>query len=240
MIFELFEDTLKMSFIVFCLYSVSRAYVRLRQPAWSIVLERRRLAILSTLVLIVLALKVTEDVLGGESGPIDRAILVFVHGHFPTSLTAVFEAITLTGSSLALVPVVSLAIIALLYGKQRYEAFLLAASALTGAGLVYIVKTLVGRTRPELWPAGWYSGSSFPSGHTLVVTAVATAAALASTRLWPATRPWAVGIAFTWTVLVALSRLVLGVHWPTDVMAATCVGAAIPLVFSLGFAFNHH
>ena len=229
-----------MSFIVFCLYSVFRAYVRLRQPAWSILLERRRLAILSALVLAVSALKVTEDVLGGESGPIDRAILVFVHAHVSTALTAVFEAITLSGSTFALVPVVSLATIALLYGKHRYEAFLLAASALTGAGLVYIVKTFVGRARPALWPSEWYSGSSFPSGHTLVVAAVATAGALALTRLWPAARPWAVGVAFFWTVLVALSRLVLGVHWPTDVLAAACVGAAIPLVLSLGFAFNRN
>ena len=105
-----------MSFIVFCLYSVFRAYVRLRQPAWSILLERRRLAILSALVLAVLALKVTEDVLGGESGPIDRAILVFVHAHVPAALMAVFEAITLSGSAYVLVPVVAVVTIVLLYG----------------------------------------------------------------------------------------------------------------------------
>lgn len=229
-----------MSFVVFCLYAVFRAYVRLRQPGWSRLLERRRLAILSTLVLAVLALKVTEDVLGGESGPIDRAILVFVHAHVPTAWTAFFEAITLSGSSLALVPVLSLATIALLYSVHRYEAILLAASALTGAGLVYLVKTLVRRVRPELWPSEWYAGTSFPSGHTLVIAAVATSAALVLIRLWPATRPWAIGIAAVWTVLVALSRLVLGVHWPTDVLAAACIGAAIPLVLNLGFAFKRH
>lgn len=238
MIFELFEDTLKMSFIVFCLYAVLRAYVRMRQPAWSMLLERRRLAILSALVFAVLALKITEDVLGGESGPIDKAILVFVHAQFPAALTAVFEAITLSGSAYVLVPVVAVLTIGLLHGKHRDEAFLLAASALTGAGLVYIVKTFVGRARPELWPSEWYSGSSFPSGHTLVVAAVATAAALIAIRLWPPAREWAVSVAFFWTLLVAFSRLVLGVHWPTDVLAAACIGATLPLAISLVHAFN--
>ena len=238
MIFELFEDTAKMSFIVFCLYSVFRAYVRLRQPAWSILLERRRLAILSALVLAVLALKVSEDVLGGESGPIDRAILVFVHAHVSTALTAVFEVITLSGSAYVLVPVVLLTTIALLYGKHRYEAFLLAASASTAAALVYILKTFVDRTRPALWPSESYSGSSFPSGHALVVAAVATAVALALTRLWPASREWVVSVAFLWTLLVAFSRLVLGVHWPTDVLAAACIGATLPLAISLVLAFK--
>ena len=64
MIFELFEDTAKMSFIVFCLYAGFRAYVLVRQPAWSMLLERRHRAILSALVLAVLALKFTDDVLG--------------------------------------------------------------------------------------------------------------------------------------------------------------------------------
>lgn len=166
MIFELFEDTVEMSFIVFCPYAVFRAYVRLRQPAWSMLLERRRLAILSALVLAVLSLKVTEDVLGGESGPIDRAILDFVHAHVSTAWTAVFEAITLSGSTFAPFPAVSLATVALLYWKHRYEAFLLAASALTGAGLVYIVKTFVGRARPELWPSEWVPASQMTT-HSL-------------------------------------------------------------------------
>jgi membrane-associated phospholipid phosphatase len=40
--------------------------------------------------------------------------------------------------------------------------------------------------------------------------------------------------------ILALSCLVLGVHRPTDVLAAACIGAAIPLALSLGVAFNRH
>jgi undecaprenyl-diphosphatase len=238
MMFELIEDTVKLGLIVFCFHAALGMYARLRQPAWSTLLERRRVAVLWTLVLAVLAIKVTEDVLGGESGPIDRAILVFIHRHVPGAAMWLFEAITLTGSATALVPLVSMATIALLYRKRRTDAFVLGASAVSGAAVVYVVKTFVGRARPELWPAHWYSGSSFPSGHTLVVAAVATASALALARQWPASRGWALGVALAWTLLVAFSRLVLGVHWPTDVLAAACIGVTLPLAISLAVAFN--
>jgi undecaprenyl-diphosphatase len=80
-----------------------------------------------------------------------------------------------------------------------------------------------------LWDAQWYWGSSFPSGHTLVVAAFAAANALILGRLCPAAHLSALAVALMWVVLVAFSRLILGVHWPTDVLAAACVGAAIPL-----------
>ncbi len=102
---------------------------------------------------------------------------------------------------------------------------------------MYVVKTLVGRERPQLWQTQWYWGSSFPSGHTLVVAAFATAVALGIARLRPASRDLVVSAAFAWILLVALSRLVLGVHWPTDVLAAACIGASLPLAISLGVEF---
>ncbi|HEY6353172.1 MAG TPA: phosphatase PAP2 family protein, partial [Burkholderiaceae bacterium] len=73
----------------------------------------------------------------------------------------------------------------------------------------------------------------FPSGHTLVMAAFAMSAALVAGTLWPGARVPALVLAFAWTVLVGLSRLVLGVHWPTDVVVAACLGTAIPLAFSL-------
>src|SRR5467141_1531466 len=105
--------------------------VRRTRPAWSGPLEKRRLTILSVLVLAVSAIKVSEEAIGGESGPIDQAILLFIHRHVP---------VTLTGSSKVLFPLASAATIALLFARRRLEALLLAASVIGAAAVVYVVK----------------------------------------------------------------------------------------------------
>jgi membrane-associated phospholipid phosphatase len=238
-IFEILQDTTKLALIVACLYFALGAYVRRRQPAWSGPLHKRRLGVLLVFVLAVSAIKVSEDVLGGESGPIDKAILVFIHGHVPGTLTGFFEAITFTGSSKVLFPLATAATIALLCARRRFEALLLAASVIIAAAVVYVVKTAVGRARPALWETEWYWGSSFPSGHTLVTAAFATAAVLCIGRIRPAARNFALWIALLWIFLVGLSRLVIGVHWPTDVLAAVCIGAFLPLAMSLALELRH-
>jgi undecaprenyl-diphosphatase len=80
--------------------------------------------------------------------------------------------------------------------------------------------------------------SSFPSGHALSTSAFATALTLIATRIWPPSRRIALPLAVLWIGLMGLSRLVLGVHWPADVLAAVCLGLFIPLAISL-FLFPH-
>lgn len=235
MIFAVIADLAKLVLIVVCIYLIVWEYVRRKQPTWSGQVKKRRLAIVLILVLAVIAIKVSEDVLDNESGVFDRAILLFVHEHVPGGWTGFFETITLSGSSTVLLLLTGAGSIMLLYGRYRFEAVLLSASVLGGATLVYLLKTMVGRVRPTLWETEWYWGSSFPSGHTLVVAAFATAAVLCMNRIRPAARELVLPLALLWICLVAISRLVLGVHWPTDVLAAACIGAVIPLLISLAF-----
>jgi undecaprenyl-diphosphatase len=237
---KILGEILELTLVVVCLFVALRVFVRYWQPAWSVPMQRRRQAIVWALVVAVLATKITEDVVDHESGPIDTMVLTSIQAHMPAALMGAFETITLTGSSGVLVPITTAAALLLLAARRRFEAVLLVTSTLGGAGIVYIAKTLVERTRPDLWPAQWYWGSSFPSGHTLVVAAFATAAALILARIWPTTRQWAVGAAIVWVLLVGLSRLALGVHWPTDVLAAACIGATLPLGLSLAFDHPRH
>jgi undecaprenyl-diphosphatase len=218
----------ELALVVASLCFAMRLYVRRAQPAWAEPLDRRRVALLWLLTLGAVAVKLTQDVLGDESGPIDKGILLFLHAQVPSALTGFLEAVTLSASAVVLTPLTIAATVALVIAKRRFEPTLLAGSVMGGAALVYAVKASIGRERPMLWDAQWYRGSSSPSGHTLVVAAFAAANALIPGRLCPAARLPALVLALMWIVLVAFSRLILDVHWPTDVLAAACVGAAIP------------
>ena len=229
MTFVLIKEIGELALIAACLYFALDAYVHRTQPAWSALLEKRRFGVLLMLVLAVVAIKVSEDVVTGESGPVDKLVLEFIHTNVPTPLHGLFEAATITGSGYVLFPLSTAIVIALLFARRCFEALLLAASVICGAIVVYVLKAFVGRTRPALWETEWYWGSSFPSGHTLVVAAFALATAIGVTRIWPARRNFAMFIAAVWVFVVAVSRLVLGVHWPTDVLAAACIGAFLPL-----------
>ena len=238
MIPEPFEDTAKLALIVAGLYVAIVAYARHSKPAWSDPIEKRRVAVLLALALASLAVKVAEDVIGGEAGPIDRTVLLFIRRSVPRDLAGFLGAVTDSGSARVLVPLSATATLALIIARRRYEATLLAVSVVVGALLVYLVKAVVGRPRPALWNTDAYWGSSFPSGHTLVVAACSTALALCVGRLWPRARAMSLSLAFVWILLVALSRLVLGVHWPSDVLAAACVGACLPLTLDVALEVN--
>lgn len=99
-----------------------------------------------------------------------------------------------------------------------------------GAGLVvslgtsYILKKVVDRPRPFqeypfIHPAVVETDPSFPSGHTTAAFAAATSLSLTA-RKWYVTVP-----AYLWAGTVAYSRLHLGVHYPSDVLAGALIGA---------------
>ncbi|HTK16641.1 MAG TPA: phosphatase PAP2 family protein [Acidimicrobiia bacterium] len=102
--------------------------------------------------------------------------------------------------------------------------------------LTNLTKLLVGRARPDLRQLTGFSGSSFPSGHA--ATAAATFAAVAllvgrgHSRHTKALL--AAGAAFI-AVAVATSRVLLGVHWLTDVIAGLAMGWAWFAISSIAF-----
>ena len=233
MLLAIAADIAKLSLLIVCAYALLGAYARRRRPQWTAHLTKRRLAVLGALTLAAGGIKLIEDVVAHESGPVDEAVMWFIRDHVPASLNGFFAVVTLSGSARVLVPLAGVAAIALFVGRRRFEALLLGASVITATLVVAGMKTIVGRARPALWESQWYWGSSFPSGHTLSTAAFATAAALCVAQIWPRGGALAMTVAVLWTGLVGTSRLVLGVHWPSDVLAAMCLGAFIPLLISV-------
>ncbi len=231
MLLEAAEEIAQLALGVVAMYLALR--LLLQGPTWNEHVERRRAAVVCLLALLAAAVMVAEDTLKGQSGPVDTAALLWLRAHVPPALTPWFEAITLSAGSSVLTPLTLIATAGLLALRRRVGALLVAGSVVSAALVVYGLKVIIGRERPALGDAPWYWGSSFPSGHTLVMAAFATSTALVAGRLWPAVRVPVLVLALAWTLLVGLSRLVLGVHWPTDVVVAACLGMAMPLAFAL-------
>lgn len=120
------------------------------------------------------------------------------------------------------------AVAALLFMKLRREAFLFAATVMSGWLVNSALKGVVGRTRPEIVPhltdAG---GASFPSGHSFnsAVVYIAMALAFAALSGRQSVRVTVIAGAMLVSALIAWSRVWLGVHWPSDVLAGWLGGA---------------
>ncbi len=162
-----------------------------------------------------------------------RVINVDMHRDW---LTPIFWVIT--SSALGWVQTI-LALALLLFKKARsFVLPLLLADLFAGFFVADGIKQFVHRQRPSnlafaLPQEGEFGGNSFPSGHA------ATAFGIAFT-LWFLTRKseraWIGQAALVWAILVGISRVYMGVHWPTDVIGGAFAGligaAAVILVLS--------
>ena len=235
---EVIFDIFKLTLYIVCTYLAIGAYARYAKTPWLLALAGRRFAVLTLLTLLVIGIKVFEDVLSKESGPVDTAALLLIKQNTPPGLIGFFSAVTWSGAAIFLVPATAVLCALLLLMRRLREAVLLAATMASGWALTYALKMVVNRARPELWSTTWYWGSSFPSGHTLSTAAFSTALTLIATRIWPQSVRVALPLAVLWISLMGLSRMVLGVHWPTDVLAAVCVGVFIPLAIRVVVDLN--
>jgi undecaprenyl-diphosphatase len=237
---EFVFDVFKLAFYIACAYLALYVYARRLQTGWLRRVTDRRFAILALLTLLIVGIKIFEDVIAKESGPADTALLWLVRDNTPAVMVEFFTLVTLSGAGRFLAPTTAVLAAVFFLMQHRREAMLMTTSMLCAWALTYTLKALVDRARPDLWSTAWYWGASFPSGHTLSTAAFATALSLCAARLWPRSRYAAAALAIVWIFLVGLSRLVLGVHWPTDVLAAICLGVFIPLAISLALDLHQY
>ena len=140
--------------------------------------------------------------------------------------TSIARIVTWAGSAFVLVPLALLSCLALVRAGMRPQAVAVALS-LGGAMLISdIVKQLVARPRPPVEHLQAVSGYSFPSGHATQASAFWFSLVLAvRVRAAPATLRLAGAGATLVVAVVALSRVYLGVHYPSDVLAGVLLGS---------------
>lgn len=149
-------------------------------------------------------------------------------------VTQVAQVVTWAGSAFLLVPLALVICLALGRAGLRREALAVAFS-LGGAMLIADwVKLLVSRPRPPVEHLQAVTGSSFPSGHATQAGAfwLSLVLALHTAGAPPASTGMAAGLALLIVLLVAASRVYLGVHYPSDVIAGVLLGAGWALYVS--------
>ena len=201
-------------------------------------------AVLPGLVLVVAGLAVFFGVLDAvrekdDLSSLDQPMLDWMVAHRTTGLTAALAAITFVSGPVVLPIVVGVACV--VWGLVRREWWrpVLLASAMVGSTLLGLaVKGLVDRPRPPsetMVVPGAEVTASFPSGHTLgTATLLLVAGYLVCSRNPSVWRIVLWGVAtVVGTALVALSRLYLGYHFLTDVVAAAGLAVAVLGVVSV-------
>jgi undecaprenyl-diphosphatase len=180
--------------------------------------------------------ELADEVEDGETHAFDRAVMLSLRNSAdpadplgPAWVEFVARDITALGGTAVLVLLTLAALGFLLLSRRWGAAIFLALSMAGGTLLSHALKSIFDRPRPDLVPhAVEVSSASFPSGHAMLsAVAYLTLGALVAEVL-PQQRfrvyllLWAVFL----TLLVGTTRVYLGVHWPTDVLAGWCVGAA--------------
>jgi membrane-associated phospholipid phosphatase len=159
------------------------------------------------------------EVWAHEGFPWDGPILRFVHGYASPAHDALMIRISQIGGAGGMVPLCILAVAILLLRRQVRDALFLGLAYGGALALDGIAKALFHSARPMLWlspaPA---SGYGFPSGHAMGSLALLAALAILA---WPTHWRWPTLILGILAVLlIGLSRVYLGVHYPSDVLAA--------------------
>ncbi len=165
--------------------------------------------------------ELADGVVEGESRRFDRVVLLWIHSHSPEWLDGPMRLITALGSYQVVAPLLAAFVLVFYLKGWRLSAILLLVSTVGGSLLTTVLKAVFGRARPELFDSGYTASFySFPSGHATVAVGFYGALTLILAYRFRGPTRWAMATCgVSLVLLIGFSRLYLGVHYPTDVLA---------------------
>lgn len=175
-----------------------------------------------------------NDVQEGETNAFDRRILLSMRrpGDLaPVGSAAAQEAVrdvSALGGVALLTLITAIAAGFLVLDGKRHMAYFAVGSVAGGMVVSALLKDLFQRPRPEIVPhVAYAANTSFPSGHSMMsaLTYLTLAALLARSQERKRLKAYFLLLAAFITLMVGASRVYLGVHWPTDVLAGWMAGA---------------
>ncbi|WP_016835251.1 phosphatase PAP2 family protein [Herbaspirillum lusitanum] len=179
-----------------------------------------------------------EDVVEQDPFSFDPALLLYLHHQATPALDRIMVFITNAGSAAVLIPIEIALATFFLFRKRWWELkFFCVLIGGTGA-LNFVAKQLFARSRPDLWVSIVAEHTySFPSGHAMHSVALACALGIFLRRTEMRYPAMMLGILFV--LLIGVSRLYLGVHYPSDVLAGWSAAIAWSTAVFLLFPPQH-
>lgn len=148
----------------------------------------------------------------------DVALLEYIHNNTDTVLFAFMKFISFIGSGMFLFPVMAIVIIYTFKKRNFYISKLLLLSSLGCWILNFILKQIFHRTRPLDFVLVKQGGLSYPSGHSMVTMSMYLTIAFLLSRKYVNKKRLIYTLAIIFILLMGISRMYLGVHWPTDII----------------------
>ncbi len=173
--------------------------------------------------------ELADEVREADAFPFDAPLLQFAQDMARDGFDRWFLLFSKLGYEYGVVPF-DIALVVVLAFRRRFRESIFAAAALGGSALLNLAtKQLFARERPSLWesiaPESTYS---FPSGHAMGSMTLAVVLVLLA---WPTRWRWpTIGVMGFFVVMVGLSRVYLGVHYPSDILA----GWAAAIAWAMG------
>jgi undecaprenyl-diphosphatase len=173
--------------------------------------------------------ELAEHVRKGSTQPFDDAIMHWVGAHQNPHLGAVMLEITALGTGTVVGMIVLITGMFLWLNHHRHSALLLGVATLGGIVLDNLLKIGFNRPRPQIFEWGTHAtSSSFPSGHAMSSVIVYGTVAYLAARLQRNVRARVLTfvLAAIIIVMISASRVYLGVHYPSDILAGILIGTA--------------